>query len=205
MAKIAFLFPGQGAQVTGMGQDFYENYPEAKEVFDIASKDSEDNVYDWRNIVFVKDMDEAASNFMENDVYLEYRGETVLDSGIESLDDTYHLIMPDYTAKGINLVKEISVEGTPFYIFRDMCTKKVTDKSFALDCGLSKEDVLGHIELSGEDMAAYVTWSHNGHQKFDKCSANMQDALAYVTGVILDIKKDKDIAKTLKLALKKVK
>lgn len=40
MAKIAFLFPGQGAQVTGMGQDFYENYPEAKEVFDIASKAS---------------------------------------------------------------------------------------------------------------------------------------------------------------------
>ena len=24
MSKIAFIFPGQGAQVCGMGQDFYE-------------------------------------------------------------------------------------------------------------------------------------------------------------------------------------
>lgn len=38
MAKIAFLFPGQGAQVCGMGQDFYNNFPTAKEVFDIAKE-----------------------------------------------------------------------------------------------------------------------------------------------------------------------
>ncbi len=24
MSKIAFIFPGQGAQTTGMGQDFYQ-------------------------------------------------------------------------------------------------------------------------------------------------------------------------------------
>ncbi len=33
MKKIAFLFPGQGAQSVGMGKDFYENYVEAREVF----------------------------------------------------------------------------------------------------------------------------------------------------------------------------
>lgn len=38
MNKIAFIFPGQGAQYTGMGQDFYETYPVAKEVFDLASR-----------------------------------------------------------------------------------------------------------------------------------------------------------------------
>ena len=25
MSKIAFIYPGQGAQKAGMGQDFYEN------------------------------------------------------------------------------------------------------------------------------------------------------------------------------------
>lgn len=38
MSKIAFVFPGQGAQYTGMGKDFYENYDRAKEVFAIANK-----------------------------------------------------------------------------------------------------------------------------------------------------------------------
>ena len=35
--KRAFLFPGQGAQVVGMGKDFYEKYEEARNVFDKAS------------------------------------------------------------------------------------------------------------------------------------------------------------------------
>lgn len=38
MSKIAFIFPGQGAQTIGMGKDFYENFAEAKEVFDKASE-----------------------------------------------------------------------------------------------------------------------------------------------------------------------
>lgn len=32
--KIGFLFPGQGAQVVGMGKDIYEKYPEAKQMYD---------------------------------------------------------------------------------------------------------------------------------------------------------------------------
>lgn len=37
MGKIAFIFPGQGAQKVGMGKEFYDNSPIAKEVFDQAS------------------------------------------------------------------------------------------------------------------------------------------------------------------------
>lgn len=37
MGKIAFIFPGQGAQYPGMGKDFYEQEPLAREVFDKAS------------------------------------------------------------------------------------------------------------------------------------------------------------------------
>ena len=38
MSKIAFLFPGQGAQYVGMGKDFYETFPCAKEMIDLAEK-----------------------------------------------------------------------------------------------------------------------------------------------------------------------
>ena len=37
MGKTAFIFPGQGAQVCGMGQDFYEQTKTGREIFDRAS------------------------------------------------------------------------------------------------------------------------------------------------------------------------
>ena len=38
MSKIAFIFPGQGAQKAGMGQDFYENSKTAAKIVDQASE-----------------------------------------------------------------------------------------------------------------------------------------------------------------------
>ena len=36
--KRAFLFPGQGAQIVGMGKDIYEKYEEARKIYDKASE-----------------------------------------------------------------------------------------------------------------------------------------------------------------------
>lgn len=38
MSKIAFIYPGQGAQKAGMGKDFYENSELAKAIYDEASE-----------------------------------------------------------------------------------------------------------------------------------------------------------------------
>ena len=38
MSKLAFVFPGQGAQYVGMGKDFYEKFSSCRDVYDMASK-----------------------------------------------------------------------------------------------------------------------------------------------------------------------
>ena len=38
MSKTAFLYPGQGAQIAGMGADFYENSALARDIYDRASE-----------------------------------------------------------------------------------------------------------------------------------------------------------------------
>ena len=37
MAKIAYIFPGQGSQSVGMGKDLFDNFPAAKQVFEEAN------------------------------------------------------------------------------------------------------------------------------------------------------------------------
>lgn len=49
MGKIAFIYPGQGAQKIGMGKDFYEIKPDAKRIFDEADEVLD---FDIKNICF---------------------------------------------------------------------------------------------------------------------------------------------------------
>ena len=54
MSKIAFLYPGQGAQTIGMGKDFYEQSALAKSAFDESAK--------------ILDLDIASICFEENEL-----------------------------------------------------------------------------------------------------------------------------------------
>ena len=49
MSKTAFIFPGQGAQYVGMAKDFYETYPECKEIIDKADELMD---FDLKHILF---------------------------------------------------------------------------------------------------------------------------------------------------------
>ena len=61
MSKIAFIFPGQGAQKTGMGKDFYEQSQRAAEIYDAASKRlKEEMEIDIRTLCFDEKLDQTA-------------------------------------------------------------------------------------------------------------------------------------------------
>ena len=38
MSQIAFIFPGQGSQYVGMGQDFYQSDPKARDLCHLAEE-----------------------------------------------------------------------------------------------------------------------------------------------------------------------
>lgn len=58
MVEIAYIFPGQGAQFTGMGKDLYDNFPAAKEVFDKANSTLK---IDIRKLCFEGPQDELST------------------------------------------------------------------------------------------------------------------------------------------------
>ena len=47
MGKIAFIFPGQGAQYKGMGQDFFQNSKIEKEIYQKASECTGINIEEY--------------------------------------------------------------------------------------------------------------------------------------------------------------
>lgn len=91
MGKIAFMFPGQGAQSVGMGSDFYDKYESVRNIYDIASKSS--------------NLDVAKLCFTENEELniTEYTQIALLTTEVAILNVISEMgIKPDYCA-GLSL------------------------------------------------------------------------------------------------------
>ena len=107
MSKIAFIFPGQGAQTAGMGKDFYENSTLAKEAFDRAGE--------------LLDLDMKALCFEENDKLdiTEYTQAALLTTCLAMEKEVRSRgLVPDVTA-GLSLGEYCALESAGVISFDD--------------------------------------------------------------------------------------
>lgn len=106
MSKIAFIFPGQGAQYIGMAKDFYDQKPECKEVFDIATREL--------------GIDMAKLCFIENEDLnkTEYTQAAMLTACISMLRAVEANIKPDMTA-GLSLGEYSALVANGILSFED--------------------------------------------------------------------------------------
>ena len=110
--KTAFMFPGQGAQYVGMGKEFYDNNPKAKEIFDKASS--------------ATDLDIAKLCFEENDDIniTEYTQIAMLTTEIAMLQSVLDMgIKPDVTG-GLSLGEYSALVASDVMDF-ESCAKVV--------------------------------------------------------------------------------
>lgn len=108
MYKIAFVFPGQGAQYIGMGKDFFENFLIARTVFEEASY--EINI-DMKRLCFEKTGNEL--------IKTEYTQPAILTTSIAILRALEEEgINCDITA-GLSLGEYTSLVKSDVFLFKD--------------------------------------------------------------------------------------
>ena len=170
MSKVAFMFPGQGAQYIGMGKDFYEQCPECKEVFDLASKASgldvpalcfeeneQINITEYTQIAMLA-TEVAMLTAVQNKGYKpdvtaglslgEYGA--LAASGVMSLEDVFTLVRK----RGIYMQEAVPTGGAMTAVL-GLDTKVIEDTLATIDgiVGIANYNCPGQIVITGEEKA----------------------------------------------------
>ncbi|MBQ8326832.1 MAG: ACP S-malonyltransferase [Lachnospiraceae bacterium] len=170
MSKVAFMFPGQGAQYIGMGKDFYEQCPECREVFDLASKASgldvpalcfeeneQINITEYTQIAMLA-TEVAMLTAVQNKGYKpdvtaglslgEYGA--LAASGVMSLEDVFKLVRK----RGIYMQEAVPTGGAMTAVL-GLDTKVIEDTLATIDgiVGIANYNCPGQIVITGEEKA----------------------------------------------------
>ncbi|MDR1087342.1 MAG: ACP S-malonyltransferase [Endomicrobium sp.] len=107
MSKIALMFPGQGSQSVGMGKDFYEKYPKAKEIIDLAGDE-------LKKIIF-----EGPQEDLTLTKYAQPAIFTVSIAAFEVFKELYDFKNAEFVAAGHSLGEYCALYAAGFFDFKD--------------------------------------------------------------------------------------
>ena len=123
MGKIAFVFPGQGAQIPFMGKDFYENYDVCRELFDEAEKALD---IDFKNLIFNEDIRLNDTKYTQPSMVLV---SIIMMEALKS-----HGIFPDITC-GLSLGEYSALNACGYLDFIDIMKLIKLRGDFMSSCG----------------------------------------------------------------------
>lgn len=177
----------------------------AGDLFRAVNK-TDDNTYESGNVTYVRNLDVAASEkSLESDfdLVLIYAGTNIDDAYFAGSDLTV-FFMPDYTKPYLDMAASIPYDLSSenvVIIMRDYCSKKISEKSVSILFGVTPDKISGKIPLSLQDIAAYVSLTHNGKQNIRGLSDDMQEAITYAVAKVSELDR-KSAAKALTAAKK---
>lgn len=154
--KLAFIFPGQGAQYVGMAQDLYEKSPGAKKIFEAA-----DSVFGFSlsRLCFEGPFEELTKTENCQPAVL-----TASAAALEALKEAHPGIAPSYVA-GLSLGEYTALVAAGIVVFRDAvhlvrrrgefmeAAAKKNPGKMACVLGLEKDIVAGVCRDTGCEIA----------------------------------------------------